>query len=146
MEDGSDLPTFRAGEGLAMDFDGNSISYRLDSPDLFRAKITGATGSAPIAYSWVELADTAAGTGWEAKPSGRSGTTTSSPAFELNNVSVPPNSIVFMREKCLASGASDSVVYEFAYGSPGTSVSATVVTSIQCTGNQLIVGYDEIGG
>lgn len=150
MENGNELPTFRAGEGLAMDYDGNCISYRLEKFDLFRAKITGSAGTSPTAYSWVELADTPAGTGWQNKPAGRSGTTSSSPAYELNDFAVPTNSRVWMREKCLASGVGNSIVYEFAFGAvpetPPPPSTHTVVTSIQCTGNQLIVGYEEIGG
>lgn len=141
-----DLPLFRGGDGVAMEFDGKSFSFRSDRPEIFRAKITGSTGTSPIAYSWVEVSDTITGVGWEEKTSGRFGSVSASPAYELNNFAVPDGSLVFMREKCYAPGAADSTVYEFAYGGASAPVAATVVTSIQCTGNQLIVGYEEIGG
>lgn len=150
MNNKQDFPFFRGGDGVGMIFDGKSFSFHSNRPEMFRAKITGSSGTDPIAYSWIELEDDASGVGWQENENGRSGTTEEGAAFEFNNNQVPDGAIVWMREKCYSQGINNSVVFEFSFGAasdvPPPLPITTVVTSIQCTGNQLIVGYEEIGG
>jgi len=145
MNSQPDYPIFRGGDGVDMQFDGKSFSFQSNRPELFRAKITESSETDLIAYSWVEVRDTSDGTGWEDDPNGRAGTADICPAYEFNNAEVPEGSIVWMREKCY-SDDTQSIAYEFNYCAlvSLTKIKKTMVASVQCSGNQLLVTYEEV--
>ncbi len=143
MDEKIDYSILRGSADIDIRFDGKSFSFQSNRPEMFRAKITGSSGTDPIAYSWVEVRDSSDGTGWEEDANGRAGTTTMCPAYEFNNAEVPDDSIVWMREKCYSDDM-NSIVYEFTYSASLQKTPTTIVTGIQCNGNQLLVTYDEV--
>jgi hypothetical protein len=152
-----EVPLMRGGNGVKMDFDGRSISFSSDEPNFFVARITGrdgCSGTPAYIYAWEEMTPVGNGITYQVKPSGRVGTLTKYAAFELNNVAVDNNKLVFMRERCYASGAFtcptytgsaiNTLVYDFSAGGGGSSPSMDCphVSSVQCTGGLLTVTYD----
>lgn len=153
----ANIPLMRGGDGIKMDFDGRSISYSLDQVNFFVARITGrdgCSGTPAYIYAWEEMEPVGNGITYQVKAGGRVGTLSKYPAFELNNVAVDNGKLVFMRERCYATGAFtcptytgsslNTLVYDFSAGggSATPSMDCPHVSSVQCTGGQLVVTYD----
>lgn len=103
--------------------------FSLENPDRsgfedwIVAEITAQTGSAPYVYSWKEkVIDPGTGGYVDADP-GRTGSTTDSPAYEINDADVDVGTLVFLRVK----GASEGTLeYEFSHTAAAAGGSLTV--------------------
>lgn len=95
----------------------------------FAAQITGSAGSSPVAYAWKEMRLNPAGGALAAMENGRVGSTTISPAYEINNHTVPTGTNVWLR---LRGWQGSQLVYEFHYeptlADPGQTFTITNTT------------------
>ncbi len=147
----------RPGDGIAIESNGIGISITNTNRPLIPGKIT-AVGT-PITYtsvtpsltvtpySWVELTPDKNGVGYVTKTGGIVGTTSplKNPLFEINDELLAVDDFVWVRERAFYQEASNQVVYECVRG--GRRVTpVTAVTSVQCTGNNLVVTYDDVAG
>lgn len=127
--------------------DGTSLLLDPQVDPVFPAKITGnfAAGGNTY-YAWTEMQPRKDGTGYEVVTGGRTGSSTSGYARELNgSASVATNTLVMMRPVTVTDNASltPSTLFEFAVsGAGGNSMDCSHVSSVQCTGGQLVVVYD----
>lgn len=127
--------------------DGTSLLLEPDISPYFPAKITGNfTAGGNTYYTWEEMEPKKDATGYQTKAGGRTGTTTSGYARELNgSTSVATNTIVWMHPVTVTqnAGLTTSMLHEFAVSSAGgSSMDCPHVSSVQCTGGQLYVTYD----
>jgi hypothetical protein len=100
-----------------------------------------------FSHAWIEQQICANGYDYEDMPSsiaryGTIGETVSQPAFALDGSQSTVGAIVLMRPRSI--GGSDSTIFEFLKGEGGGegTMNCPHVTSVQCTGGLLIVGYD----
>jgi hypothetical protein len=127
--------------------DGSSVLLEPQIDPVFPAKITGNfTAGGNTYYTWTEMQPKKDGTGYEVVTGGRTGSSTSGYARELNgSTSVATNTLVMMRPVTVTDNASltPSTLFEFAVSSAGgSSMDCPHVSSVQCTGGQLVVTYD----
>jgi len=127
--------------------DGSSVLLEPQIDPVFPAKITGNfTAGGNTYYTWTEMQPKKDGTGYEVVTGGRTGSSTSGYARELNgSTSVATNTLVMMRPVTVTDNASltPSTLFEFAVSSAGgSSMDCPHVSSVQCTGGQLVVVYD----
>lgn len=123
---------------------GYSIRYVPD--EQIRAKINGSfTIGAITFYTWSEVRALLDGSGYEVLTGGRTGTSTTAYASEINgSSSVATNTIVTLYKRVIANtaplGAAGGAValYEFMSGGGG---GGGAVSSVQCVGNILYVTY-----
>lgn len=128
--------------GFNLASDGQGALVLQAAPGWFVAKITGSfTAAGATYYTWAEQEPKEDGTGYRAIPNGKTGTSTANWAREINGItSVATDTIVLMRPIIVtkAGGAGKTQLHEFAVGGGG---GGGFVTSVQCTGGQLIVTY-----
>lgn len=128
VDHANSLSSIVGGPGIAVTRTGRSVTLALDgepgliaADTLFPARITAADSGA---HAWTELQPTTGGS-FQNKPAGRSGTTSSNPAYEVNGrTSVPANTIVWIKES-----RSDSDVtrylFDLGMGNAGSALSMT---------------------
>lgn len=120
--------------------DGSSVLLEPQIDPVFPAKITGNfTAGGNTYYTWTEMQPKKDGTGYEVVTGGRTGSSTSGYARELNgSTSVATNTLVMMRPVTVTDNASltPSTLFEFSASGGG------YVTSVQCTGGMLVVTYE----
>jgi hypothetical protein len=128
--------------------DGTSILLEPQVDAFFPAKITGnfAAGGNTY-YTWTEQTAKKDATGYEIVTGGRAGTSTSGYAREMNaSATVPTNTIVMMRPVTITDNVAltPSTLFEFVVssGGGGSALNCPHVSSVQCTGGQLVVTYD----
>ncbi len=118
--DGSTL--LRSGQyGFAKWFGDNGLWEIVQVSDLvgddfFPARLDSHTGTTPILYAWVESEWTSTNASATDKAGGRSGTTSSWTATELNNNSVADDTIVWMKRGFRPSSPADATITKTASG------------------------------
>lgn len=126
------------------------ITLSIDKENGFWAKITanGTSGK----YSWEAVDLNLDGTGWVTSASGKKGNYNTDAAIELNFTStVATNTIVWLfppiAGKKITSPQDRTPLYHLFFvggggGGGGNTMDCPHVTSVQCTGGLLTVGYD----
>jgi len=117
------LGSIVGGPGIHVSRSSRSVTISLDAPDpvtaqpnVFPAKITGASSGA---HAWTELQPSSSG-GFITHPSGRSGTTSSGAAYEVNGrTAVPDNTVVWLMPVMDNSGATQ-YLFDLGSGNSGS--------------------------
>lgn len=132
----------RAGEGIAIQFDGAQAEISLTRPEWFVAEITGTVANSdPVKHKWVKQQLNAGGVYEDSNPKVE-GNGTNSPAF-LPDGGTQANGLVFMRQRGV--NGSGQVEYEIITGGPATTPlpggvsEIEVVTGITCGANGISV-------
>lgn len=114
----------------------NQIDFNVLTNDFINAKITGnATVAGKVYHSWVAQVAGQNGVLEDASYAG-SGTTTSNPAVTATYSKLATGAQVFIRKRC--ADATYGTIWETI---ANTSTSSGGVTSVQCSGNLLVVTY-----
>jgi len=133
--------------------DQTSQGYSLRFQDIIPIKAT-ITGKFAIGvktfYTWAEVRPLRSGGGYETLPQGRTGTTTTNYAAEINGLTTVANGTIVQltprlvaNTALLGSGGNDIYLYEFMSpgGGGGGCTGNGGVSAVQCVGNVLYVTY-----
>lgn len=113
----------------------NEVNFNVLTNDFINAKITGnATVSGKVYHAWTAQIPGVGGVLEDAAYAGQ-GTTTQNPAVTLTYSKLATGTQVFLRKRC-----SDST-YGTIWEVIATTSTSGGVTSVQCTGNLLVVTY-----
>ena len=114
---------------------GNEVNFNVLTNDFINAKITGnATVGGKVYHSWIAQVAGQNGVLEDAAYAGQ-GATNSNPAVTATYSKLATGSLVFIRKRCA------DPTYGTIWETIATSSSSGGVTSVQCSGNLLVVTY-----